>query len=127
MLKKLLLAIVIVATPYATLLSASVYATGSGDVVKVGVNDASGGAPNSPATLDTTAKNVITVLTVVVGIAAVAMIIVAGLKYVTSGGNADKTKSAKNTLIFAILGLVIVALAQVIAHFVLTEAQVPGS
>jgi cytochrome bd-type quinol oxidase subunit 2 len=62
---------------------------------------------------------VINILSVVVGIVAVVMIIIAGLRYVTSGGKQESVTSAKNTILYAIIGLVIVALAQIIVHFVL--------
>lgn len=64
-------------------------------------------------------NTIVKILSVVVGIAAVIMIIVSGLKYVTSGGDSNKTAGAKNTLVYAIIGLVIVALAQFIVHFVI--------
>jgi hypothetical protein len=45
------------------------------------------------------------------------------LRYITSGGDSTKVSGAKNTLIYAIIGLIIVALAQLIVHFVLGQAQ----
>jgi lysylphosphatidylglycerol synthetase-like protein (DUF2156 family) len=65
--------------------------------------------------------NVINILSVVVGIIAVIMIIYAGFRYVSSGGREDAVKGAKNTILYAIIGLVIVALAQIIVHFVLAK------
>jgi hypothetical protein len=53
------------------------------------------------------------------------MIILGGLKYITSGGDAQKVASAKSALIYAIVGLVIVALAQAIVRFVLGKATSP--
>lgn len=52
------------------------------------------------------------ILSVIAGIVAVVMIIVSGLRYITSSGDAQKTASAKNTLIGAIIGLVVIVLAQ---------------
>ena len=71
---------------------------------------------------------VINIFSLIVGIVAVIMIIVGGLKYITSGGDSCNISSAKNTIIFAIVGLVIVALAQVLVHFVLakTTAAIPA-
>lgn len=65
-------------------------------------------------------KSVINLLTLVVGILAVIMIIVAAARFITSGGDASKVSGAKNALVFALVGLVVVALAQMIVHFVLT-------
>src|SRR3989344_5944574 len=64
---------------------------------------------------------IINIFSVIVGIVAVIMIIVAGFRYITSAGNQERVKAAKTTLIYALIGLVIVALAQVIVRFVLRE------
>jgi heme/copper-type cytochrome/quinol oxidase subunit 2 len=64
---------------------------------------------------------VVNILSVIVGVVAVIMIIFAGFRYVTSGGRDDAVKGAKNTILYAIIGLVIVALAQIIVHFVLAK------
>lgn len=55
------------------------------------------------------------------GVVAVIFIIVAGFKLVTSSGDPNNIKSAKNTIIFAIVGLVVSALATVIIQFVLKQ------
>lgn len=62
----------------------------------------------------------------IVGIIAVVMIIVGGIKYITSGGDSGNITSAKNTIMYAVIGLVVVALAQIIVNFVL-ERFVGGS
>jgi uncharacterized membrane protein len=75
----------------------------------------------STGTADNIAKEIINLMTAVVGILAVIMIIYAGFRYVSSGGSDDAIKGAKNTIIYAIIGLVVVALAQIIVHFVLSK------
>ncbi|MEO7364524.1 MAG: pilin [Candidatus Saccharimonadales bacterium] len=62
------------------------------------------------------------ILSYIVGIAAIIMVIVAGLKYIASGGDSGKISSAKNTLVYALIGLAIAALAQFLVHFVLSES-----
>jgi heme/copper-type cytochrome/quinol oxidase subunit 2 len=64
-------------------------------------------------------KLVINIFSIVVGVVAVIMIIVGGFKYIVSNGESSAISSAKNTIIYAIIGLIIVALAQFIVHFVL--------
>ncbi len=93
----------------------------SSSVVKSGICDASGGTcPNNPGkTIDDTIASVVNLLSLVTGVIAVIMIIVGGFRYITSGGASDKVTSAKNTIGYAIIGLIIVALAQIIARFVL--------
>jgi len=62
---------------------------------------------------------VINIFSLIVGVVSIIMIIIGGLRYITSGGESSNISSAKNTIIYAIIGLVIVALAQFIVHFVL--------
>ena len=62
-------------------------------------------------------------MSVIVGVIAVIMIVYAGFKYITSGGESNGVSSAKNSLIYAIVGLVIVALAQIIVHLVLNTSS----
>lgn len=64
----------------------------------------------------------VTILTFVVGAAAVIGIIWAGFKYITSGGDSNKVANAKSTLIYALIGIAVVGLAQVLVHLVLSNA-----
>lgn len=66
-------------------------------------------------------KRIINLLSVIVGVVAVIMIIVGGLRYITSGGSDTSVTGAKNTILYAIIGLIIVALAQVLVRFVLRQ------
>jgi hypothetical protein len=68
-----------------------------------------------------TIRTIINVFSVIVGAVAVIMIIFGGFRYITSGGDSNNIGSAKNTILYAIVGLVIVAIAQAIVQFVLTE------
>lgn len=61
------------------------------------------------------------ILSIVVGAVAVVMIIVGGFRYTTSGGKEEGIKGAKNSILYALIGLIIVALAQVIVRFVLNR------
>jgi len=81
-------------------------------------------APSATGTssISTLINEVITVFSWLVGGISVIMIIYGGFRYVTSGGNDSSVSGAKNTIIYALIGLVIVALAQVIVHFVLAKA-----
>jgi cytochrome bd-type quinol oxidase subunit 2 len=72
--------------------------------------------------ISSTINNVINLFSLVVGAVSVIMIIYGGFKYITSGGSDDGTKSAKNTILYALVGLVIVLLAQTIVKFVFGKA-----
>jgi len=72
-------------------------------------------------TINKLIHTIINLLSIVVGVVAVIMIIVGGLRYITSGGSDTSVTSAKNTILYAIIGLIIVALAQVMVRFVLSK------
>jgi hypothetical protein len=67
-------------------------------------------------------KRIVNILSVIIGVIAVIMIIIGGFRYITSGGKQESVTSAKNTILYAIIGLVIVALAQIIVRFVLSNS-----
>jgi hypothetical protein len=70
---------------------------------------------------------IINIFSVVVGVVAVIMIIIGGFKYITSGGDSGNVSGAKNTILFAVVGLIIVALAQFLVRFVLTKVTSSGA
>ena len=61
------------------------------------------------------------IIALIAGAAAVIIIIVSGLRYVTAGGDSGKVSSAKNTLIGAIIGLIVVVLARTLVVFVVNR------
>jgi hypothetical protein len=63
----------------------------------------------------------INIMAIIGGIIAVLFIIVGGIKYITSGGDGQKAAGAKNTLLYAVVGLVVIALARTIIYFVLSS------
>lgn len=74
-------------------------------------------------------RRIVTVLSWVAGVVAVIMIMISGFKYMTSGGDSGKIASAKSSLIYAMIGLAIAALALTITGFVVssaTKCNIPG-
>ena len=55
------------------------------------------------------------------GIVAVIVIVIGGILYMTSSGDAGKVKKAKDTILYGIIGLVICALAYAIVNFVISN------
>lgn len=53
------------------------------------------------------------------GIVAVVVIIMGGVSYMTSAGDAGKVKKAKDTILYGIIGLIVAALAFAIVNFVI--------
>lgn len=80
--------------------------------------DTCAGDQDTEETLSNAAEAIINILSIVVAAAAVIFIIIGGVKYVTSNGNQEKVTSAKNTILYAVIGLVIVIFAQTILNFV---------
>ncbi|MET0779279.1 MAG: pilin [Candidatus Saccharimonadales bacterium] len=72
-------------------------------------------------TVNDTIVKVINFFSALVGIVSVIMIIYGGFKYISSGGDSGNVQSAKNTIIYAVIGLVVVAMAQFIVQFVLNK------
>lgn len=60
-------------------------------------------------------------LTLLVGVASVIMIIIGGILYALSSGDSARINTAKNTVLFAIIGMVVAVLAQALIRFVLIE------
>lgn len=59
-----------------------------------------------------------------VGLISVVMLLYGGFRYIISGGDSKKVTDAKNTILYAIIGLVIAVLAYAIVNFVLTTIGV---
>lgn len=78
---------------------------------------------NASFSVEHTVKTVIYIFSWIVGVVSVIMIIVGGLKYVTSNGDSNNVNSAKNTILYAVIGLIVVAMAQVIVKFVLKQVD----
>jgi hypothetical protein len=70
----------------------------------------------------TTVSNV---MLFVVGAISVIMVVIGGLRYVISGGNSGNVTAAKNTILYAIVGLIISIMAYAIINFVISSF-IPG-
>lgn len=81
-----------------------------------------GSGAESDQQITSTINSLINLFSIAVGAVSVIMIIYGGFKYITSGGSDDSTKAAKNTILYALVGLVIVLLAQTIVKFVFGKA-----
>lgn len=75
----------------------------------------------STSKVESLIKDIVNILSIIVGIVAVIMIIYGGFRYVTSSGDSGNISTAKNVIIYAIIGLIIAALAQIIVKFVLAN------
>lgn len=66
-------------------------------------------------------KKVSLVIAFIAGVAAVIIILIAGLMYVTAGGDPQKAATARSAIIGAVVGLIIVAASESIVIFVINK------
>lgn len=74
--------------------------------------------PNSFSSVLTTVTNILLFL---MGAISVIMIIVGGIRYATSQGDQTQMQSAKNTILYAVIGVVVSIAAYAIVSFVVTQ------
>lgn len=73
---------------------------------------------DSEKKVSSTLSTVIGILSIIVGVVSVIMLIIGGMRFVTSNGDGSSTAAARNTIIYAVVGIIIAALAQFIVKFV---------
>lgn len=73
------------------------------------------------ATLPERLKDIVNILLFVLGAIAVIIIVIGGLRYVLSSGDPGAIKGAKDTILYAVVGLIVALLAYAIVNFVLTQ------
>ncbi|MBQ3293244.1 hypothetical protein IJG93_03025 [Candidatus Saccharibacteria bacterium] len=66
-------------------------------------------------------KTIINAVIGVLGIVCVIVIIIGGINYMTSSGDAGKVKKAKDTILYGVIGLVVCVLAFAIVNFVINN------
>ncbi len=54
----------------------------------------------------------------ILGAIAILMITIAGLRYITSGGDPQKAARARNAIFYTLIGLVVIVLAETIVAFI---------
>ncbi len=134
---KLILSAVLVLTPVASLgVSASVSAlapnyfaattTQAKNDACAGVNQLSDGTTScgtaNPTDVNSLVQTVIKVLSLLVGVISVFFLIFAGFRFITSGGDQNTVNSARNMILYAVIGIAIVVLAQLIVHITIDSA-----
>lgn len=87
--------------------------------VKEGIT-AAGGAGQT-ADLPTLIQNVINVILFIAGATAVIMIILGAIRYITSNGDQAHVKAGKDTVLYAVIGLIVAIMAYAIVNFVVSK------
>lgn len=86
--------------------------------IQSGLKAAGGDTKDTSGTLIT---SVINVMLFIIGVLSVIMIVYGGILYVISAGDSGRVSKAKNTIMYAIVGLVVALLAYAIVNFVITR------
>lgn len=86
---------------------------------KTGYKD--GGGTSNTTTLQSFIHKIVNLFLYVLGSIAVIMIVIGGVRYTTSNGEQAQLTSAKNTILYAVVGLVVAVMAYAIVNFVLTS------
>lgn len=71
--------------------------------------------------LDESVRGILNAVVGVLGLVCVVIIIIGGVNYMTSSGDAGKVKKAKDTILYGVIGLIICVLAFAIVNFVITN------
>lgn len=113
----------------------------TGIVAAIALPSAVGAVDLDPCTLDSSSslcadKNtnlgsvlriIVNILLFIVAAVAVIMIVIAGIRYTTSGGNANAVSAAKNTLLYAVVGLAVAIFSFAIVNWVVFRADPPAA
>ena len=83
--------------------------------------DSAGGSAAKTADPGAIIKSIVNVLLFIIGAVAVIMIIIGGIRYTVSQGDQSQVSSAKNTILYAVIGLLVAIFAYAIVNFVVTS------
>lgn len=99
------------------LVAVPAYAESPAESIQKGC-EAAGECADGSADLTAMIKTIANVLLFILGAIAVIMIIIGGLRYTTSNGDSSAIQGAKNTILYAVVGLIVAILAYAIVNFV---------
>ena len=84
--------------------------------VKEGIRGA--GGDNNQINIGSAIKSIIDIMLFALGAISVIMIVIGGIRYTTSNGDSNGIQGAKNTILYAIVGLVVAILAYSIVNWI---------
>ena len=116
---KQLAAVAVVPVVGATIGLNSATAGAQVDEINKGIDAIGGSSSTATLQVNDIVLAVVNWLLFAVGVISVIMLIVGGIKYATSAGDSNKVTSAKNTIMYAIIGLAVAVLAFAIVGFVM--------
>ena len=71
-------------------------------------------------------QDITDVLLFIIGAVSVVMLIIGGIRYTISQGDSSAVTSAKNTILYAVIGLVVAILAYAVIHYVIGALAAPA-
>jgi hypothetical protein len=89
------------------------------DTLTIGGGASAAQDAQQPSSLPDQFKNIVNIALYVIGAVSVLMLIYGGIRYTISGGDTAAVTAAKNTILYAIIGIVIALLAYAIVNFVI--------
>lgn len=109
---------------FAVLFATSFYLVPAASAQVAGVDNGAAAARGQGQPLDLfgvggTFSTITNVLLFIIGAVAVIMIVIGGMRYVLSGGDSSQITAAKNTILYAIIGIVVAILAYAAVNFVI--------
>lgn len=115
----------------AVLFATSLYFVPAASAMVSGVDNGAAAARGAGQPLDLfgvggTFSTITNVLLFIIGAIAVIMIVIGGMRYVLSGGDSTQITAAKNTILYAIIGIVVAILAYAAVNFVISSFA-PGT
>lgn len=88
------------------------------DQIKTGINQACASACNTGTTIGGIFSGIANALIFLGGAVAVIMILIGGLRYITSNGDSKSAAAGKDTILYAVIGLIVAIAAYAIVKFV---------
>ncbi len=90
-------------------------------IIKDSANQACKSGQNCGGSLEVLFGNITNALIFIIGAVSVIMIIVGGLRYVTSNGDPKQAESARNTIMYSVIGIIIAIASFSIVNFVVSH------
>ncbi|MCA9340939.1 hypothetical protein KC952_00215 [Candidatus Saccharibacteria bacterium] len=100
--------------------ASGVSALNPADSIQDGVQGAGGGS-GGESDFKQSIKTVVNTLLFILGAIAVIMIVVGGIRYTTSDGDSSKIKQSKDTILYAVIGIIVALLAYAIVNFIIAQ------
>ena len=122
--KSLLLSLALVmgvgvfAAPLAVTVGSTAVHADTKSSINKGIKAVGGKSGNNKKSIDSYFKQIVNVILYLVAAVSVVVIIYGGFRYIVSNGDSTKIQGAKNTILYAVVGLIVAILAFAIINFV---------